>query len=541
MRKAICLGVSAQTDASLTSLPQCESDINLLSNFLASDLAKFNVEKIHNPTSTNIKRQLWNVLRNVAPDDQLLIYFSGHGRRNAKRKLQLCLHDTEVDALAVTSISFDELLELCNEAGAESALIMLDCCFSGAAERSILAKGTEEIFVPHEEAILSSKGLSVLSSCSSVELSYTDDTTNLSTFTATLLDICRRKSREISGWLTVGQLYEELRFSVRSHSPKLIGNNPTFPIFKGQSASHTTALQQIELRERIEGYALLYGILVMPYYRAWLVGVITKHLPEDSSHVGRRVHVKYNSQELYTNKINDAKQFIEGTLDELEALADFISTDILLLYPVAIEKQTYDRFQGVDRKYILTTSQELSNTQYPVITQQHYGYTISGSSRNFFIHNVPDDYLREVFGLIVAPNIDTNTLIFREDSFFANAKYLKVEPYTNRILDSLTFGKNLKSSELPFSRTPEEKMQFEATVNYLRTRPTPPPTEVIGGAFIVQSKEQIRKPKEGYSAQCQLCLDEKFRQVSVNNRLYRIPCRACNSSYDNSWRAFPDF
>jgi hypothetical protein len=543
MRKAICIGVSLQAhpDPSLKSLPQCESDVSVLSSFLESDLAGFEVERILNPTSTSVKDQLWNILENVGPDDQVLIYFSGHGRRNNARKLQLCLHDTKADRLVVSSISFDQMLEICNEAGAESLLIMLDCCFSGAAEKSIIAKGSDEIFLPHEKAILSSKGLSVLSSCSSVELSYADDKTNLSSFTASLLDLCKKKSGETSGWLTVGQLYEDLRFSVRAHSPKLIGNNPTFPVCKGY-ATHQPVLtpsQPIELRQIIEDYVLLYGILVMPYYRAWLIGAPKGFIPPDTAQVGKGVHVIYNDQELYPKKINDAKKYIQHTLRELEYLSQFLSTTILLLYPVAIEENTYKRFQGSDRKYILTTAHKLSQRKYPVITQQNYGYTISGSKPDFSIHRIPEDYLREAFGLIV-DSVDKTALMFREDSFSKNAKYLKVESYTNRVFESLTFGSSLGKSKVSFNSTPKEKKQFETLVDRSRIREKDFPMEVIGRPFIVPPKKQVGKTHLLNESPCQVCLGERFREVSVNNRLYRIPCRACNSGHDNSWRAFPD-
>lgn len=549
MRKAICVGVSAQSHPSLTSLPHCESDIIRLSSFLESDFAKFKVEKIHNPTSKSIREQLWDVLGSVSRDDQLLIYFSGHGKRNAARKLQLCLHDTREDALPITSFSFDELLQLCNEAGAESVLIMLDCCFSGAAEKSIIAKGEGEILDPHEDAILSSKGFSVLSSCSSVELSYIDERTNMSSFTASLLELCLRKSTEMSGWLTVGQLYEELRFSVHAHSPKLVGNNPTFPVFKGHAQVYAAPVAQssvVELREILEDYALLYGILVLPYYRSWLVGLPAESIPDNSARVGKGVYALYNEQEAYSNKINDAKKYIAETSGELEYLSDFLSTPLLLLHPVAVEEGMYKRFQGSDRKYILTTAEKLRRRQYPVITQQQYGYTISGSRPDFLIHQIPEDYLREAFGLIIDQNAHGTSVIFREDSFSKNAKYLKVESYTNRVFDSLTFGRTHSRSEVSFTSTPDEKEQFERTVSHSRARPGTLPTAITGKATAVPPKKQITasalldKFRPQHKPQCSLCLGEKFRQVSVNNRLYTIPCRECNSGYNDSWRAFPD-
>jgi len=496
---------------------------------------------IHNPTSQNIRDQLWRVLGNVNPNDQLIIYFTGHGKRNTARKLQLCLQDTKENALAITSISLDELLLLCNEAGAESVLIILDCCFSGAAEKSILAKGSEEILVPHEETILSSKGLSVLSSCSSVELSYVDDKANMSSFTASLLDLCRRRSTVISGWLTVGQVYEELRFSVRAHSPKLIGNNPTFPICKGDALPQFVqqpASGTIQLREIVEEYPLLYGILVMPYYRAWLIALPVESTPDNSEQIGKGIYVIYNSEELFSIKISEAKEYIAETLNELEYLSDFLSTNLLLLHPVAIEKTMYKRFQGSDRKYILTTAQVLKKRYYPVITQQQYGYTVSASDQGFMMHKIPDDYLREAFGLIVDQNVNATAVMFREDSFSINAKYLKIESYTNRVYDSLTFGRDLNRSGLSFS-SPQEKEQFEEVVNNVRFQTGGPSAEALGNAFIVQSKEQVSKANRGVKVRCELCLDEKFRQVNVNNRLYRIPCRSCNSGYDSSWRAFP--
>lgn len=65
------------------------------------------------------------------PNDVLLFYYSGHGRKG-KANLHLCARDTTIRVLPASSVSGNELKEYMETSPAQSIIVILDCCHSGA-------------------------------------------------------------------------------------------------------------------------------------------------------------------------------------------------------------------------------------------------------------------------------------------------------------------------------------------------------------------------------------------------------------------------
>ncbi|MFJ7305211.1 caspase domain-containing protein [Streptomyces sp. NPDC099088] len=65
------------------------------------------------------------------PDDVLLFYYSGHGKRS-KSNLHLCARDTTVELLLASSVSGQELSGYMESSPAQSVIVILDCCHAGA-------------------------------------------------------------------------------------------------------------------------------------------------------------------------------------------------------------------------------------------------------------------------------------------------------------------------------------------------------------------------------------------------------------------------
>lgn len=110
-------------------------------------------------------------------DDQLLLYYSGHGLLDERNQLYLGAANTRVDRLRSTAVSAAEISEMLNSSAARTAVILLDCCHSGAFKGNI-GPGT-----------LAGSGRFVLTSCRSGELANDADRRNgTSLFTQHLVD-----------------------------------------------------------------------------------------------------------------------------------------------------------------------------------------------------------------------------------------------------------------------------------------------------------------------------------------------------------------
>ncbi len=73
-------------------------------------------------------------LSGAAPDDLVVIAFSGHGSETH----ELVAHDTEVTDLARTGVPLEELAALIARIPAKRLVLFLDCCFSGGMEARVL-------------------------------------------------------------------------------------------------------------------------------------------------------------------------------------------------------------------------------------------------------------------------------------------------------------------------------------------------------------------------------------------------------------------
>jgi WD40 repeat protein len=82
-------------------------------------------------TRNAILKQLEVLQKEVKPEDNVLIFYSGHGERDPDGKLYLLPHDVDVKKLADTGISGDELKAALIEIRGQ-VMLVLDACHAGA-------------------------------------------------------------------------------------------------------------------------------------------------------------------------------------------------------------------------------------------------------------------------------------------------------------------------------------------------------------------------------------------------------------------------
>ncbi len=79
------------------------------------------------------RRALEKEARDSEPGDLLLFYYSGHGRLDRDGALALVMPESDPEYLGATSLISDELKRLFNLSRASQKVMILDCCYSGAA------------------------------------------------------------------------------------------------------------------------------------------------------------------------------------------------------------------------------------------------------------------------------------------------------------------------------------------------------------------------------------------------------------------------
>lgn len=83
-------------------------------------------------TSKEALVEVEKILKRV-DSNLVFIYFSGHGKKDFENDLCLLFNDTEEDTLMATSLTFDFINKCRRYPSRKSVIIVLDCCYSGAA------------------------------------------------------------------------------------------------------------------------------------------------------------------------------------------------------------------------------------------------------------------------------------------------------------------------------------------------------------------------------------------------------------------------
>jgi formylglycine-generating enzyme required for sulfatase activity len=121
----------------------------------------------HLPTKSNLKSQIAAVLKQVQPNDIVVVFFAGHGML-LKEAGYLCPLDFDGKQTAATGWKIDELRLLLQECRAARKLLILDSCHSGGSSgKAAFGSSGQEVGAEFEHA----QGQITLSSCRAHELS----------------------------------------------------------------------------------------------------------------------------------------------------------------------------------------------------------------------------------------------------------------------------------------------------------------------------------------------------------------------------------
>lgn len=137
-RIAVIVGNGDYQDRRLLALGSPPTDVEGLRAVLADNrIGGFgSIQPLVNCTAREILIAIAKAANDAAYGDTLLIYFSGHGLLDASGKLFLAAKDTDYDLLSATAISAQFIAEELDRCRSMRQIIILDCCHSGAFDRS---------------------------------------------------------------------------------------------------------------------------------------------------------------------------------------------------------------------------------------------------------------------------------------------------------------------------------------------------------------------------------------------------------------------
>ncbi|MEU8029961.1 caspase family protein [Streptomyces sp. NPDC049099] len=146
--------------------------------------------------------------------DTLLVYFAGHGMRDAdSADLYLALGDSR-EHLGYTAVAYQHLRTALRSARARRKIVVLDCCFSGRAARAL---GGGDVLAA-EAAV---DGAYVLTASPGDRIALAPDGERNTAFTAELLRVLREGVAEGPELIDLDTLYRVLEERLRSKNRPL--------------------------------------------------------------------------------------------------------------------------------------------------------------------------------------------------------------------------------------------------------------------------------------------------------------------------------
>ncbi len=147
-RYAILIGSSRfDKEPKLPSLRCPENDVDGMHEIIsAAELGAFTDTFVFkNSDNQTVLNQIAGILSDASNEDQVLIYYSGHGKRGRTGQLYLTTANTENRILHTTSIPLPSLREIFADSNCKKIALILDCCFAGAAGEAFKSGAEEKL------------------------------------------------------------------------------------------------------------------------------------------------------------------------------------------------------------------------------------------------------------------------------------------------------------------------------------------------------------------------------------------------------------
>ncbi|MCA9619277.1 MAG: patatin-like phospholipase family protein [Myxococcales bacterium] len=234
--RALLLGVSNYDDGAFPSLKGPLNDVAALERVLTDPTTKL-VDTVARRTDLDLSTMtatMNDFFAEASRGDQLLLYFSGHGKRDLTNHFYLCAKDTKPDRLPATALSDDTINRMIDDSRASAFVIVLDCCHAGAFKSDL-----------DIAARLQGEGRYVFAACRGAQLAEdAPEADGNSIFTGHIIDAIEwpGTDRNGDGILSMDEIYEEvgerLAKTSRMVSQRQVSNaTGTIPVVRARTAS----------------------------------------------------------------------------------------------------------------------------------------------------------------------------------------------------------------------------------------------------------------------------------------------------------------
>jgi beta-lactam-binding protein with PASTA domain len=136
------------------------------------DIGAFAVTTVFNQPSYAVNEIVQDFFADRSPDDLLLLHFSCHGVKSEDGELYFASPNTRLQRLDATAVSAEFVNRLMNRSRSRSIVLVLDCCYSGAFARGMIARGGDTVQLKER---FDGRGRVVLTASNAMEYSFEGD------------------------------------------------------------------------------------------------------------------------------------------------------------------------------------------------------------------------------------------------------------------------------------------------------------------------------------------------------------------------------
>jgi uncharacterized RDD family membrane protein YckC len=222
---ALLIGVS-EYEVGLNPLPAAVKDVVALERILKdSEMGDFDEVKIlTNPEPQAMQYEIEALFSGRSKDDFVLLFFSGHGIKDANYNLYFATCITQKsangDLIRSTAVPARFVHEVMNNCRAKRQALILDCCYSGAFDPNLLSKDDGSVDLQGQ---LGAEGRVVLTSSSSTQYSYAQQGSDLSLYTRYLIEGIETGAgdRNEDGKISMLELHDYATSRVQETAPSM--------------------------------------------------------------------------------------------------------------------------------------------------------------------------------------------------------------------------------------------------------------------------------------------------------------------------------
>jgi Caspase domain len=221
-REALIIASARYSDPVLHQLCAPAADAKSLGEILSNPTAgAFQVRQLIDRPHHEVVGAIDEFFSDRKPDDFLLLYFSGHGIKDMDGQLYFATVNTQRERLLSTGVAANLVNRAMDLSRSKSQLLILDCCYSGAFARGMLAKadqsvGTLDHFQGTGRIVLTASDATQYS----LEANSITGSGTLSVFTECLTEgLSGAADINCDGLISIDELYDYVSVRVSQRAP----------------------------------------------------------------------------------------------------------------------------------------------------------------------------------------------------------------------------------------------------------------------------------------------------------------------------------